>query len=38
MVTHRVRLEGVKDVDKELVGWLKQAYNQPEPRSLRPGA
>lgn len=26
MVTHRVRLESVKDVDKELVGWLSQAY------------
>jgi len=26
MVTHRVRLESVSDVDKELVGWLKQAY------------
>lgn len=26
MVSHRVRLETVKDVDKELVGWLRQAY------------
>ncbi len=26
MVTHRVRLESVKDVDKALVGWLRQAY------------
>ena len=28
MVTHRVRLESVKGVDKELIGWLKQAYDQ----------
>ncbi|MBX7185543.1 MAG: DUF4287 domain-containing protein [Vicinamibacteria bacterium] len=28
MVSHRVRLESVKDVDKELLGWLKQAYDQ----------
>jgi len=28
MVSHRVRLESVKGVDKELVGWLKQAYDQ----------
>jgi len=27
MVSHRVRVEAVKDVDKELVGWLKQAYD-----------
>lgn len=26
MVTHRVRLESVKDVDKELIKWLRQAY------------
>lgn len=26
MVTHRVRLENVEDVDKELEGWLRQAY------------
>lgn len=26
MVTHRVRLESVADVDKELVGWLREAY------------
>ena len=26
MVTHRVRLESVKDVDKALVGWLRKAY------------
>lgn len=26
MVSHRVRLEDKKDVDKELVGWLKKAY------------
>lgn len=27
MVSHRVRVESPKDVDKELVGWLRQAYN-----------
>lgn len=27
MVTHRVRLESPKDVDRELVGWLKEAYD-----------
>lgn len=27
MVTHRVRLAGVKDVDGELAGWLRQAYD-----------
>jgi hypothetical protein len=26
MVSHRVRVESAKDVDKELEGWLKQAY------------
>lgn len=26
MVTHRVRLTGPKDVDAELIAWLKQAY------------
>lgn len=26
MVSHRVRVETAKDVDKELIGWLKQAY------------
>jgi predicted transport protein len=26
MCTHRVRLESVKDVDAEVKGWLKQAY------------
>jgi hypothetical protein len=26
MVTHRVRLESTKDVDAQLAGWLKQAY------------
>lgn len=26
MVTHRVRTESVKDVNKELLGWLKAAY------------
>ena len=28
MVSHRVRLGGPKDVDKELIGWLKKAYDQ----------
>lgn len=28
MVSHRVRVESVKDVDKDLIGWLKQAYDQ----------
>lgn len=28
MCTHRVRLESVKDVDGELVGWLRQAYDR----------
>jgi len=28
MVSHRVRVENVKEVDKELIGWLKQAYDQ----------
>jgi predicted transport protein len=28
MVSHRVRLESPKDVDKDLVGWLKRAYEQ----------
>jgi hypothetical protein len=27
MVTHRVRLGSAADVDKELVGWLKEAYD-----------
>ena len=26
MVTHRVRITTVKEVDKELIAWLKQAY------------
>jgi hypothetical protein len=26
MVTHRVRMESAKDVDKELISWLKKAY------------
>src|SRR5437588_38049 len=28
MVTHRVRVSKLEGVDKELVGWLKQAYQQ----------
>ncbi len=28
MVSHRVRVENAKDVDKDLIGWLKQAYEQ----------
>ena len=27
MVSHRVRLENVKGVDAELIGWLKEAYS-----------
>jgi hypothetical protein len=27
MVSHRVRVTGAKDIDPELVGWLKQAYD-----------
>ena len=27
MVAHRVRLESVTEVDRVLVGWLKQAYD-----------
>ena len=28
MVSHRVRLSDVRDVDKQLIDWLKEAYNQ----------
>ena len=28
MVSHRVRLASLKNADKELVGWLKQAYDR----------
>ncbi|MBS1790643.1 MAG: DUF4287 domain-containing protein [Acidobacteria bacterium] len=28
MVSHRVRVESATDVDKELIAWLKQAYEQ----------
>lgn len=28
MVSHRVRVESAKDVNAELLGWLKQAYEQ----------
>ena len=27
MVSHRVRLESAKEVDAELIGWLRQAYD-----------
>ena len=27
MVSHRVRVESLKEIDKELVGWLRQAYD-----------
>jgi hypothetical protein len=27
MVSHRVKLESVKDVDKQFIGWLKKAYD-----------
>lgn len=27
MFTHRVKVSSVKEVDKELIGWLKQAYD-----------
>lgn len=27
MCTHRVRLEAAKDVDAELIGWLRKAYD-----------
>jgi hypothetical protein len=28
MVSHRVRLDSRKGVDKELIGWLTEAYRQ----------
>jgi len=28
MCTHRVRLSSPKDLDKEVLGWLKKAYQQ----------
>lgn len=28
MVSHRVRVAGAKDIDAELVGWLRAAYDQ----------
>jgi hypothetical protein len=28
MCTHRVRLETLKDVDRELLGWIRKAYEQ----------
>jgi hypothetical protein len=28
MCTHRVRVASLKEVDAELVGWLKQAYDK----------
>lgn len=27
MCTHRVKLTDIKDIDKELLGWIKEAYN-----------
>ncbi len=27
MVSHRVRVSGIGEVDKELIGWLRQAYD-----------
>jgi hypothetical protein len=27
MMTHRVRLERVEDVDAELAAWIRQAYD-----------
>jgi hypothetical protein len=28
MVSHRVRLERVEDIDAELIGWLREAYDR----------
>ena len=28
MVTHRVRVETIDQVDRELIGWLKRAYQE----------
>ena len=28
MVSHRVRVESVEDIDKELIGWLRKAYGE----------
>jgi hypothetical protein len=28
MVTHRVKVSGVAEVDKELIGWLRKAYEE----------
>ena len=28
MVSHRVRLENVKDVDAQVIGWLREAYEE----------
>ena len=28
MVSHRVRVSDVNEVDDELIGWLRQAYDQ----------
>jgi len=30
MCTHRVRLSDIKQIDKELLGWLKEAYQKAE--------
>lgn len=28
MCTHRIRIESADDIDKQVIGWLKQAYDQ----------
>jgi hypothetical protein len=28
MVTHRVRVSSVKEIDQELLGWLRAAYER----------
>lgn len=28
MVTHRVRIENAKDIDKEIISWLRKAYDK----------
>ena len=36
MVTHRVRLEPEVEIDDELIGWLRAAYDQAQYRLTRP--